>query len=601
MTKDNIQSWSELESDPGVKGVEVEEVYDLNDTFNEDLIFGFIFLFKWVDDNRRYNYSRRKYSQDQSQKSIDIGTNKLKIYLSHYLNDSNLINKMFFAKQVVPNSCATHALLSVILNRHDIDIGENLSNFKQYTHLYTPENKGHAIANMKVLANSHNKFARNECDKKDPPLKQQKESQSSNAEKRCMNDILTNHIDGHNKMTNSSMGKIEASKETIDNADKMRAPSSHIKANDLPINKIIEETIKGSNELTLTKEFIQKTTILSNEIASNHNNPDCKSATKNTESQEKAIKNNLLNENCMTESYNKSASPKNNNDCFHYVSFVPIDGELFELDGLKPFPINHGSWSETENWTDKFKDIIVERINVRRDSNNDVNESSNPVKDNQETLNNSREIRYNLMAVCVDKRMVIRKKLLARKSQLFTSLEFIPEALKKVDIGCYKKFLNIENDPTHIMPINMHENVKEIEKPKLLGDMLVTLPDRVKKKFVHHVKKFKSLHSLTPNELVSHDAVTPDFKDFITFLYHLQDEINECHEKLSKENEKWARYKVEDARRTHDYTPFINAFLKALSEHKILGELIENNMTSYRTSKYYARRIVTRKGKGSKK
>lgn len=29
-------------------------------------------------------------------------------------------------------------------------------------------------------------------------------------------------------------------------------------------------------------------------------------------------------------------------EAFHYVSYVPINGRLFELDGLKPYPIDHG-------------------------------------------------------------------------------------------------------------------------------------------------------------------------------------------------------------------------------------------------------------------
>jgi ubiquitin carboxyl-terminal hydrolase BAP1 len=30
-------------------------------------------------------------------------------------------------------------------------------------------------------------------------------------------------------------------------------------------------------------------------------------------------------------------------EAFHFVSYVPIDGKLFELDGLKPYPIDHGN------------------------------------------------------------------------------------------------------------------------------------------------------------------------------------------------------------------------------------------------------------------
>lgn len=29
-------------------------------------------------------------------------------------------------------------------------------------------------------------------------------------------------------------------------------------------------------------------------------------------------------------------------EAFHFVSYVPIRGHLFELDGLKPYPIDHG-------------------------------------------------------------------------------------------------------------------------------------------------------------------------------------------------------------------------------------------------------------------
>ena len=31
-------------------------------------------------------------------------------------------------------------------------------------------------------------------------------------------------------------------------------------------------------------------------------------------------------------------------EAFHFVSYVPIRGRLFELDGLKPFPMDHGKY-----------------------------------------------------------------------------------------------------------------------------------------------------------------------------------------------------------------------------------------------------------------
>lgn len=57
-------------------------------------------------------------------------------------------------------------------------------------------------------------------------------------------------------------------------------------------------------------------------------------------------------------------------EIFHFICFVPIDGRLYELDGLKPFPIDHGPIStesmaasdDSGNWTNKFKNIIKHRL-----------------------------------------------------------------------------------------------------------------------------------------------------------------------------------------------------------------------------------------------
>lgn len=49
-------------------------------------------------------------------------------------------------------------------------------------------------------------------------------------------------------------------------------------------------------------------------------------------------------------------------EAYHFVSFVPINGHLFELDGLKPYPTDHGPWAADEDWTDKFRRVMAERL-----------------------------------------------------------------------------------------------------------------------------------------------------------------------------------------------------------------------------------------------
>lgn len=94
-------------------------------------------------------------------------------------------------------------------------------------------------------------------------------------------------------------------------------------------------------------------------------------------------------------------------EAFHFVSFVPIDGHLFELDGLKPFPMNHGTWKEGEDWTDKFRCTMEERLGIST---------------------GEQDIRFNLMAVVPDRRIAITHKL----KMLRTNKAIVTAALEKL-------------------------------------------------------------------------------------------------------------------------------------------------------------------------
>ncbi|XP_034943722.1 ubiquitin carboxyl-terminal hydrolase calypso [Chelonus insularis] len=551
------EGWLELESDPGlftllledfgVKGVQVEEIYDLQKSL-EGPVYGFIFLFRWIEERR----SRRKVvEQDES-----------------FVKDEEIVNNIFFAQQVVPNSCATHALLSVLLNCPNIHLGTTLSRLKLHTSGMCPENKGWAIGNTPELACAHNSHA----------MPQAKRRQDKN--------------------TGVSTGRFTG-------------------------------------------------------------------------------------------------------EAFHFVSYVPINGRLFELDGLKPYPMDHGPWKEHEEWTEQFKRVITDRLGIS-------------------TGEQLQDIRFNLMAVVPDRRLAISHKL----TMLKTNRQIVVEALqqlvklshhehgdknhdadkiheKKQKIEEDVKFetknetelslnvptVNVERSNDLSIELNdSHMNCVKSESGNLEKVVMCALdyatPLRIQtspahsssstdtsseigsafnsptqawgwnsgqssptstkdfKKFViirvagdekNEVGLSRSLGNININgkRLVSDsghlhkkvclsaevrmpharvktsngDTVTEEKKieridpklcskypelfephtfapkDLLALLKNLEQEINICETSLKDENDKRNKYKIDDCRRTHNYDEFICTFLSMLAQQGKLAELVQQHLT----------------------
>ncbi|KAJ5639839.1 uncharacterized protein N7484_007701 [Penicillium longicatenatum] len=140
--KDSWNGFCEIESEPalfnvmlrefGVKGVKVQEVVSLEEemmAFLNKPIYGLIFLFRWREDDT-----------DRQEISCPDG--------------------LWFANQTAINACASVALLNIVNNIPDIDLGENLQHFKEFTSTFTPALRGDAINNFEFVKRIHNSFAR---------------------------------------------------------------------------------------------------------------------------------------------------------------------------------------------------------------------------------------------------------------------------------------------------------------------------------------------------------------------------------------------------------------------------------------------------------
>lgn len=521
--------WLELESDPGlftllledfgVKGVQVEEIYDLQKSM-EGPVYGFIFLFRWIEERR----SRRKII-DQSET---------------FVKDDDVVNSIFFAQQMVPNSCATHALISVLLNCPNIHLGGTLNRLKQHTLGMCPENKGWAIGNTPELASAHNSHAM-------PQAKRRRDK---------------------------SIG----------------VPTG-----------------------------------------------------------------------------------RSTGDAFHFVSYVPINGKLFELDGLKPFPMDHGPWAESEDWTEKFRKVITDRLGMSSGE-------------------QYHDIRFNLMAVVPDRRLALTHKL----KMLNTNRQIVSEALQQVTKlkkrGLKDKEKSLIRDKI-AMKIKEEEsydssstldatdtdssnnvNVKivigtedgtilkddsskvEVDDEKCKPPRDYTTPLTIQTSLSPSVSTsctsstdtssevgsaFNSpttgwgwnsgqnspsaslspsgkglmsqkLHTLaapgpklipasvvskppfdgqsqesqapqlcgttipyTPQQFQAPHAFAP--QDLLALLKNLEAEISVCQASLRDENEKRKKYKVDDSRRTHNYDEFICTFLSMLAEQGKLASLVQQH------------------------
>ncbi|XP_077290471.1 ubiquitin carboxyl-terminal hydrolase calypso [Arctopsyche grandis] len=487
-----LEGWLELESDPGlftllledfgVKAVQVDEIYDLHRPL-EPPVYGFIFLFRWMEERRC-----RRRPGDQ---------------LERFVRDEDAVNNIFFAQQMVPNSCATHALLSVLLNCPNIHLGDTLSRLKMHSTGMSPENKGWAISNTPELACAHNSHAIPQARKKT------------------------------DKQAGLSSGRFTG-------------------------------------------------------------------------------------------------------EAFHFVSFVPINGHLFELDGLKPYPQDHGPWAEEEDWTDKFRRVMSERLGI-------------------DTGEQYHDIRFNLMAVVPDRRLALSQKLkilesnkhilkdaLVQLGKIVTNCNMFNSIQEDINNKEYQsdvdqltdenKSISNENSTESSLDMQMHSEIPVMESVSL-SPMDFTTPlnyqlseydtvnssgsnnQHVSAASVETIKKFFIVRlageldsciqipskemklgpdqgcvqvktadcgMVTIAELPAEGSDAPvsplrssfSQDDLVVFLKELDAEIQSCQQAIHDENDKRDMYKVDDARRTHNYDEFICTFLSMLAERGRLAELV---------------------------
>lgn len=62
--------------------------------------------------------------------------------------------------QTVNNACASVALLNIVNNVPDLELGEHLCAFREFTMTFSPAIRGDAVKNYNYVRSIHNNFAR---------------------------------------------------------------------------------------------------------------------------------------------------------------------------------------------------------------------------------------------------------------------------------------------------------------------------------------------------------------------------------------------------------------------------------------------------------
>jgi len=158
-------------------------------------------------------------------------------------------------------------------------------------------------------------------------------------------------------------------------------------------------------------------------------------------------------------------------DNYHFIAYVPINGRLYELDGLKSGPIDHGKVNK-ENWSTTVRTVIEQRI----------------------AKYGIGELSFNLLALIGDQKTIIEGKLKDLNQQIETLQnengqdKFLRIEMLRSEIAVLEQRLQLEGDKRRGYEI---ENIRRkhnylpfiIEMIRVLADKneLVGLVEEAKK------------------------------------------------------------------------------------------------------------------------
>ncbi|KAI7537946.1 hypothetical protein KC331_g10642 [Hortaea werneckii] len=489
--------WVEMESEPaffnvmlremGVQGIKVQEIYELDENmlaFLSEPVHAFIFLFRYKDAD----------AQSQSNGSCP--------------------KHVWFANQTPDYACASFALLNIVNNIPGLRLGKELQDFKDFTQDMDPLSRGDAVDDFAFVKRIHNSFARetdllhadmqlwSKADKHKRQLAAAKAKETRAAKK---------------ALKNSPPAEISQKVNGVTPDEKpARTPKT-------PAKKPAQSNLKDEDP---DGDFQSSASPLKNGEERN----DEGSAPRRSKREPKPRKDTYAADGDAADEATGTEE-----EGFHFIAYMPIQGHVWKLDGLDRHPQDLGSFDESGEDDDNnkssrkeggggdWKHLVIPELTARM-------------------AQCETGIQFNLMAVLHDPLQSEREALAQNAKSLQrieTALDGLAEGWRELEGG------ETSSDTVTTSAVELGISGFEIEHARIPEDVQTRLDECAEDLLKLLGLRGEIVAQQRPLRLAVRDAMTA----------------------VQGDDEK-ARH------RRHDYTSFLRGWLGALAEEGVLADLV---------------------------
>lgn len=518
--------WVEMESEPaffnvilsdmGVQGVRIQEVYGLDPEMLAILpqpVHALIFLFRYRD-------------VDESSKGTECP------------------DHVWFANQIPDFACATVALLNVVNNIKGLKMGKELRDFHDFTRDMDPMSRGDALADFDFVRQIHNSFGReidflnadqhwqqkvNKAKKKQALAKARETREAKKEAKKGTNEDVdkpakdTTTSNGVSTPRRSSSRTHKKEPKSIDLVSNASSPLTDPPESDGNLEtperptKAAPRTNDGRRRSGRQPKVLDTNPDADFEAPSKAktSTPEPNGARRRSARQPKPRKKSLV---------ASSKDPEEEDqEGFHFVAYMPIQGHVWRMDGLDKFPQDIGAFDDTPggDWMSIAQTALQTRM----------------------ALYEGADIEFNLMAVVHDSTFLQREELVRN----MTTLQAVDKKLDEV----FEDWRALDGGETGEDVLKTSSDALGISEADVIACIL---PDT----FVEKLKGEDDLMRLTEMR-----------KEIMRDQAPLRGAVRDGLEASNADEEK-ARH------RRHDYGGFVRAWMGELAENGLLTGLMES-------------------------